>query len=127
MRKSIILVGIVALGLILLAGCRQRPREVELEERELLPLEEMVPLEEVAEVPMFVEVPPAVAPPAVVVGKININTATQAQLETLPGIGPTKAQAIIAGRPYATVDDLTRVKGIGPATLEKLRPQVTVK
>ena len=57
---------------------------------------------------------------------IDINTASAAELETLSGVGPKTAAAIIEGRPYATVDDLLRVKGIGPATLEKLRPYVTV-
>ncbi|MCC6167234.1 MAG: ComEA family DNA-binding protein [Caldilineaceae bacterium] len=60
-------------------------------------------------------------------GLINVNSATAEELETLPGIGPSKAQAIIANRPYASVDDLDRVPGIGPATLEQLRPLVTVQ
>lgn len=58
---------------------------------------------------------------------INVNTATAAELESLPAIGPAKAQAIIANRPYATVDDLDRVPGIGPATLEQIRPLVTTQ
>lgn len=58
--------------------------------------------------------------------EVNINTATQEQLEGLPGIGPKKAQAIIAGRPYNSVDDLDRVPGIGPKILAQLRPEVTV-
>lgn len=70
--------------------------------------------------------PVAIPVPVVTTGKININTASQSELENLRGIGPAKAQLIIAGRPYATVDDLTEVKGIGPKTLEKLRPRITV-
>lgn len=58
---------------------------------------------------------------------VNLNTATQEQLETLPGIGASKAAAIIANRPYGSVDDLDRVPGIGSTTLDRLRPLVTVQ
>ena len=57
-------------------------------------------------------------------GPIDINSASAAQLEKLPGIGPETAKAIIAGRPYQTPKDLETVKGIGPKTLEKLRPGI---
>lgn len=60
-------------------------------------------------------------------GLINVNSAGPAELEQLPGIGPSLAQAIIDNRPYGLVDELDRVPGIGPATLEKLRPYVTVE
>ena len=53
--------------------------------------------------------------------------ATLAELETLPGVGPKTAQLIVDGRPYATVDDLLRVKGIGPATLTKIKPLATAQ
>jgi competence protein ComEA len=62
-------------------------------------------------------------------GPIDVNTATAAQLETLPGIGPTLAAAIVAERekgPFKSVDDLGRVRGIGDARLEQLRELVTV-
>lgn len=62
-------------------------------------------------------------------GPLNVNSASAAALETLPGIGPAIAQAIVAARSdhrFETVDDLLRVRGIGPSKLEELRPLVTV-
>ena len=65
-----------------------------------------------------------------IAGTLNINTATPAQLETLSGIGATKAQTIVAYRDhngsFKTVDDLTQVKGIGEKTIERLRSEITV-
>jgi competence protein ComEA len=64
----------------------------------------------------------AVKAPAIV----HLNSATQAELETLPGVGPSTAQKILdyraANGPFKAVDDLDNVKGIGPAKLEKIRP-----
>lgn len=57
---------------------------------------------------------------------INLNTASAKDLAELPDIGPKLAAAIVAGRPYKTVDDVVKVKGIGPKTLEKMRDKVTV-
>ena len=57
-------------------------------------------------------------------GLININAAPPEQLESLPGIGPSKAAAIIANRPFANVEDLERVPGIGAKTVELLRDLV---
>ncbi len=89
-----------------------------------------LPLEDGAQVhiPAQGEAPrPAVTPtPAGASFPVDVNTASQEMLEAIPGIGPTMARRIIEGRPYGTVDDLLRVRGIGPATLEKLRPYVTV-
>jgi competence protein ComEA len=60
---------------------------------------------------------------------VNINTAGSAELESLPGIGPSKAAAIIDYRtkhPFAKVDDITKVKGIGKKTFLKLKPYLAV-
>ncbi|HOE63539.1 MAG TPA: ComEA family DNA-binding protein [Candidatus Sumerlaeota bacterium] len=61
---------------------------------------------------------------------ININTASNKDLCLLKGIGPAKASAIIEFReqhgPFRTIDDLDNVSGIGPATIERIRKQITV-
>lgn len=63
-------------------------------------------------------------------GPIDLNTATEAELDTLPGVGPATATAIISHRedagPFRSVDDLLDVRGIGEAKLEALRDLVTV-
>lgn len=58
--------------------------------------------------------------------KVDVNTADVATLEALPGVGPQIAKAIVAQRPFSSVDDLERVQGIGPARLAELRDLVTV-
>jgi competence protein ComEA len=69
----------------------------------------------------FVEVGPS--------DPVDVNTATPAQLETLPGIGPVTAARIVVARedagPFVDVADLQRVEGIGPATIAELRGLVT--
>lgn len=61
---------------------------------------------------------------------VNLNTADATELQTLPKVGPVLAESIIAWREehggFQSVDELDQVSGIGPATLEKLRPLVTV-
>jgi comEA protein len=62
---------------------------------------------------------------------ININTASKDQLTLLPGIGETYAERIVVYRnnngPYASVDEVEKVKGIGKRTLERLRPYIRIK
>ena len=63
-----------------------------------------------------------------IASRIDVNAASQTELESLPGIGPALARRIMDDRerfgPFATVESLTRVKGIGPKTLERLRPLI---
>ncbi len=55
-------------------------------------------------------------------GKIDINTATEKELTTVPGIGHVMAGRIIAARPFRSADDLKRVSGIGDKKYAKIRP-----
>jgi DNA uptake protein ComE-like DNA-binding protein len=55
-------------------------------------------------------------------GKIDINTATEKELRTVPGIGPIMAARIIAARPFHSADDLKKVNGIGDKNYAKIRP-----
>ena len=59
-------------------------------------------------------------------GQVNINTASQSEIETLPGIGPSKAQGIIENRPYDSIEEIQRVPGIGEGTFQKLKDLITV-
>ena len=89
-------------------------------------------------VPRIGEIPPVVVasasgtggPAAAPTGPVNLNTASADDLDTLPGVGPSTAEAILAYRdqhwPFASVDDLSNVRGIGPAKLDALRGLVTV-
>ena len=60
-------------------------------------------------------------------GLLDLNNASAAELESLPGIGPALARRIIEGRPYRTVEDLLRIKGIGEGRLAEIRRRVIVR
>jgi competence protein ComEA len=61
---------------------------------------------------------------------VNINTATVAELGLLPGVGPSKAAAIVKyrkARPFKKVEDILRVKGIGRKSFRAMRPYLSVE
>jgi competence protein ComEA len=64
-------------------------------------------------------------------GVVNINTATAAELQLLPGIGESRAQSVLSLRKksggFKSVDELAQVKGIGATAVEKLRPHASVQ
>ncbi len=76
----------------------------------------------------LIDVPPVAG--AVEAGPIDVNQATAAELDGLPGVGPATSMAIVTERqrngPFLSVDDLERVPGIGPAKLASIRDLVTV-
>ncbi len=57
---------------------------------------------------------------------VDVNRASEPELMRLPGVGPTLARRIVLARPFTSVDDLGRVKGVGAKTLDGVRPFVTV-
>ncbi len=65
------------------------------------------------------------------VGSVNVNTATVEELQLLPGIGESRARALIAEREqrggFESVEELLEVRGIGQASLERMRPFVTTR
>jgi hypothetical protein len=57
---------------------------------------------------------------------VDLNSATEKELEALPGVGPATAKKIIAGRPYSSTDDLAKA-GVSKSTISKIKPLVTVR
>ena len=79
------------------------------------------------EVPTPVPTPtPTPAPEPTPVLLVDLNSATAEELDALPGVGPSLAAAIIAARPFADVEALDLVAGVGGVTMDRLRPLVTV-
>jgi competence ComEA-like helix-hairpin-helix protein len=83
-----------------------------------------------AAIVLLIWLAPALAQKTPPTQPIDLNTATIAQLETLPGIGPNTAKSIVDFRnhsgPFQRVEDLLAIKGISKSKLEKLRPYVTI-
>ena len=110
---------------------RSEQRRIVVQTREMIAMRRVLPILLVCVVacalPAFAgqaaasKTAPAKAPAAAV----NLNTASQADLEALPGVGPATAKKIIAGRPYATVADLSKA-GVPKGTIDKITSMVTV-
>lgn len=67
--------------------------------------------------------------PAAPVGQVNLNTASAEELQRLPGVGPSRAVAIVEYRerhPFRRVEELMRIRGIGRKTFRRLRPLLTL-
>jgi competence protein ComEA len=77
-----------------------------------------------------VNIPGNVDTGEIIVGRVNINSATALEMDALPGIGPTVSQAIIDYRlqngPFLFIQDIQNVPGIGPATYDKIKDYITV-
>jgi len=71
--------------------------------------------------------PPAVERTGADDGPVHLNRAGPEELTRLPGVGAALASRIVAARPFASVDELRRVRGMGGTRLERLRPLVTVR
>jgi competence protein ComEA len=73
---------------------------------------------------------PAAGAGKILEGVVNINAATAVELQLLPGVGPAKADLIVAYRrlhPFRSIEELARVKGIGPKTVRKLKPHLSIR
>ena len=64
--------------------------------------------------------------PAAAAAPVDLNTADQKALESLPGIGPALAKKIMEGRPFQSVDDLSRIKGMNKSKIDAIKDKVTV-
>lgn len=129
----IVVIGVgLALGLLLLLAFLRRFKR-RIEERAGAPAAAATAPAAPAPAPAPATVPAAPADPTpepAAPGLVNVNTASVAELQTLPGVGPKAAERIVEYRDeygrFASVDDLEAIEGFGPARLAKLRDQATV-
>ena len=66
-------------------------------------------------------------PASLAFGAVDINTASKEELMSLKGIGTTKAEAIIAARPFTSTDEIKKVKGIGESIYNNIKDEIIVK
>ena len=104
-------------------------------EKSEINLERLIEDGEKFDIPYIEGASPIIPPPgetvvAVTTELIDINIASQAELESLPGFGPTTAQKIIEYReqngPFLAIEDIVNVSGIGPGTYERIKDLITV-
>jgi len=74
---------------------------------------------------LFAQSSASKAPAATTASKVDLNTASEKDLDKLPGVGPATAKKIIAGRPYSSVADLSR-SGVSKHQIDQITPLVTV-
>lgn len=96
----------------------QQARAAELDERE-----ERLESQQAASPSEPADEPEAATDSGCASGQVDINSADSAQLQRIHQIGPERAEQIISLRPFSSVDDLTRVSGIGPAHLDAIKAQ----
>ncbi|CAM3531751.1 ComEA family DNA-binding protein [Deinococcus saxicola] len=118
LSAGVLLVGVLALGPVLMP----RP-QVPTVTRVALPAPGVAALPNASTEPPTFPTTASIKP--LISGRVNLNTASQEQLEALPRLGPSMALKIIAARPIRSQADLDAIKGVGEATLKLLVPLVS--
>ncbi|GGL95822.1 ComEA family DNA-binding protein [Deinococcus aerophilus] len=114
---GVVLVSVLALGPALLP----RPQVPTVTRAALPPVTAPASRTAASEPPTY---PTTASVKPLISGRLNLNTASEEQLEALPRVGPVMAARIIAARPLRSLSDLDAVKGVGEATLNTLAPLV---